>query len=266
MPHPDIPVLTPLNRLPTGEPWRLRLLHNRETHLLLSISRGHGRAIVQGIRRGIAPNTVIFVPAGTLFALSLGAQTQGFALDIPLGADVPLPGGAHHLRICDLLGQRELAALFDAMNREQTSGRDFHGAAARAHATLIAVWLRRMLLNQSPEAVPSADQRLAAAYSDMLARDYRSGAAVQGYAARLGVSPAHLARCCKSAAGMSASAMATACSLHAARCLLQETDYPIGRIAAELGFRSQAYFTRFMQKHTGEPPSRLRGPALLQSA
>jgi AraC family transcriptional activator of pobA len=49
--------------------------------------------------------------------------------------------------------------------------------------------------------------------------------------------------------------------LHAARSLLLETDVTAQSIARFLGFGSAAYFTRFMQQHTGRSPSRLRsGP------
>jgi AraC family transcriptional activator of pobA len=39
---------------------------------------------------------------------------------------------------------------------------------------------------------------------------------------------------------------------------LAETDQTAAEIAASLGFGSAAYFTRFMQQHSGLPPSKLR--------
>jgi AraC family transcriptional activator of pobA len=43
--------------------------------------------------------------------------------------------------------------------------------------------------------------------------------------------------------------------------LLEETKEPAQNIARFLGFGSAAYFTRFIQQHTGQTPSKLRGHA-----
>jgi len=40
--------------------------------------------------------------------------------------------------------------------------------------------------------------------------------------------------------------------------MLAETKIPVGRIAAELGFNSAAYFTRAFQHLTGRSPSAFR--------
>jgi AraC family transcriptional activator of pobA len=236
-------------------------MQSRAEHLFVSVTRGHGKTVLHGVRHGIAPNTVLFVPAGTLFSLSLSAHSQGALLSIPQNRNIALPGAAHWLRLTDLYAQRELVALLDAMQREQDAARDFHGEAADAHATLLAIWLRRVLRAQPPAPEPRADQRLAAAFCDLVAQEYQSGAPMQAYATRLGVSPAYLARACKSSAGMSAAAMLTARSLHAARRALEDDSNPVGRIAEDLGFRSAAYFTRFVRRHTGLTPSQIRSDA-----
>jgi AraC family transcriptional activator of pobA len=236
-------------------------MQSRAEHLFISVTRGHGKAVLRGVRHGIAPNMVLFIPAGTLFSLTLSTFSQGTLLSIPLGGSLPLPGVARRLRLTDLYRQRELAALIDAMQREQDAARDFHAQAAHAHAMLLAVWLRRTLHAQPSTPDPRADQRLAAAFSDLVAREFQSGAPMQAYATRLDVSPAYLARACKSSAGMSAAAMLTARSLHAARQALEDNSAPVGHIAEGLGFRSAAYFTRFVRRHTGFTPSQLRDTA-----
>jgi AraC family transcriptional activator of pobA len=81
---------------------------------------------------------------------------------------------------------------------------------------------------------------------------------MQDYARTLGVTPTHLTRTCKTCSGMTASDLLTRRLLHAARDLLETTNHPANRIAATLGFRSAAYFSRFVLHHTGQTPTALR--------
>ena len=46
--------------------------------------------------------------------------------------------------------------------------------------------------------------------------------------------------------------------LHAAKQLLETTDYSIGQIAVEVGFKTQAHFTRSFQEEFGNNPSKTR--------
>jgi len=78
------------------------------------------------------------------------------------------------------------------------------------------------------------------------------------YADELGVTSTHLTRAVKSATGKTAADLLTERVLHAGRSLLGETAQPAKDIARHLGFGSAAYFTRFIQHHTGLPPSKLR--------
>ena len=78
------------------------------------------------------------------------------------------------------------------------------------------------------------------------------------YAETLDVTPTHLTRAVKSATGKTAADLVTERVLHEARVLLSETQQPARQIAAYLGFGSAAYFTRFIQQHTGLTPSKLR--------
>ena len=79
------------------------------------------------------------------------------------------------------------------------------------------------------------------------------------YAAELGVTPTHLTRAVKAATGKTAADILTERVVFAARSLLAETRQPARQIARHLGFGSAAYFTRYLQQHTGASPSQLRG-------
>jgi AraC family transcriptional activator of pobA len=123
----------------------------------------------------------------------------------------------------------------------------------------LTVWLRRSILAQEvPASPPGAAERLVAAYAALVERDFATGKVMQDYARTLGVTPTHLTRTCKTQAGMTASDLQTRRLLYAARDLLERTSHPANRIAATLGFRSPAYFSRFILHHTGQTPTALR--------
>ena len=78
------------------------------------------------------------------------------------------------------------------------------------------------------------------------------------YAEALDVTPTHLTRAVKAATGKTAADILTERVVYEARVLLGTTDHSAQSIARHLGFGSAAYFTRFIQHHTGKPPSKLR--------
>ncbi|MGJ8626598.1 MAG: AraC family transcriptional regulator [Sulfitobacter sp.] len=258
LPHSDIQVLT-LPQLSGGQDWKVQLAHDRPHHLLLWITRGQGRILLDGQRRGLGMHNALFIPAGTLFALDLGRQGMGQAVVIPQGTPLRLPEIPRHLRIRDVRVQSELSGLIEAAQREYHAPRPLRQDALEAHAALMSVWLRRQIMLD--EHVPdrrNAAARLSAKYCTMVSDRYLSGVTMAEYAVELGVTPTHLTRALKAATGKTAADLLTERVLYAARTLLMDTREPAQDIARHLGFGSAAYFTRFIQQHTGLPPSKLR--------
>jgi len=203
------------------------------------------------------------LPAHTLFALEPGAQNCGLVCRIPPQSGLLLPDQPMLLRVRDPRAQAEMTTLLETMQREQNEARPFVDEAMRAHAALLTVWLRRVIMAKDTDTGESktASHRLVDAYAALIERDFRSGASMQDMAKQLGVTPTHLTRVCNATAGMTAAKMLTGRILYAARDLLETTDRPANHIAAELGFGSAAYFSRFILNHTGKTPSDLRKSA-----
>ncbi len=243
-------------------PWRVSLPHARDTHALIWITRGQGRCLLGGRRRGLSVHTAVVIPAHTLFALEPGAQSFGLVCEVPAKSPILMPDDPMVLRIREPRAQAELTNLLETMQRDQNEARAFWDEAMNAHASLITVWLRRMIIEQDDDPMPreTASDRLLSAYAALVERDHASGRSMQDYARRLGVTPTHLTRVCKRAIDMTAADLLTRRVLYAARDLLETTRLPANQIAARLGFRSAAYFSRFIQRHTGKPPSKLRKP------
>ncbi len=241
--------------------WQLGLIHERPEHLLLWTTKGQGRVTVEGVRRGVSVHNAIFLPAGTLFSFEIGAQGFGQVVAMSPQTDLDLPEAAAHLRIRDAFAQNELTALLEAMQREQSGRRAFAAEALAAHAALVSVWLRRQLEGQDPPAPETAAQRLVRRYCRLIVQGYRSERVMADYAAHLDVTPTHLSRVCKECAGLSAADILTQRTLHAARSALAEPAPSVQEVAQALGFSSAAYFTRFIQHHTGQTPTALRRAA-----
>ncbi|MCR9113024.1 MAG: AraC family transcriptional regulator [Rhodobacteraceae bacterium] len=259
MPHPQ---LMTLQQWTGPARWRAVLPHSCAQHAVIWLTRGQGRCLLDGRRRGIGVHNAICIPAGHLFAIDPGAQTFGLVCLVPPGGPVLMPDEPQLLRIRDTRAQADLTALLDAMQREQNDAARFADEALTAHASLLTVWLRRaMIAQEAPTDTEKAADRLVAAYAALLERDFASGKVMQDYARELGVTPTHLTRSCKASAGMTASALLTGRILHAALDLLETGDYAAKQIATTLGFRSAAYFSRFIQHHTGQTPSTLRRAA-----
>lgn len=242
-----------------GAAWKFTLLHDRPENVLLWITRGQGRVIVNGIRRGISMNTAMYLPAGTLFSIDLPSGTQALFVQSPAGLTGRMPRQPLLLRVRDSLAQAELTGTIDAMSRELMQGRPLMGEALEAHASLIAVWLHRQVAAGSAEESPdTAARKLVRRYAQRLVRGYHAATNMSDYAEMLDVTPTHLTRVCRQCAGLTAAEMLTQRKLHAARLMLEAPGQPVKQIAEALGFASAAYFTRFIHSHTGHNPTALR--------
>jgi len=251
-----------LAKMTGGADWRLQLAHDRPHHLLMWVTRGQGRLLLDGERRGVGAHNAIFVPAGALFALELGRQGMGQAVVIPPGMTLRLPERPRHLRIRDVRMQTELSGLIEAAHREQTGDRPLKQDALEAHAALMSVWLRRLIVQDEHVPEPrNAALRLSAQFCELVSQRYASGDAMARYAETAGVTPTHLTRSVKIATGKSAADLLTERVLYEARALLAGSTHPAKDIARHLGFGSAAYFSRFIQTHCGKPPGQLRGAA-----
>ncbi|WP_172295170.1 AraC family transcriptional regulator [Pseudoruegeria sp. HB172150] len=249
----NLPRVTPENR------WRTEAMRSYAQPLLLWFTRGQGRITVAGVTHGFGPHHAVFLPADTMHGYEMSGQVFGTAVYLPTDRSLNLPEEPVHLRFRDVQQQAELSVMIENLQAELQANRPGKERAMLAHAGLLAVWLdREVEAGHRQDLHPDAARRIAAAYSAMVERDYKTGRTINYFASQLGVTPTHLTRCCKIACGRSASALLADRIHFEARRLLTETRRPVKDIAQELGFNSAAYFTRAFQKHTGETPTGFR--------
>lgn len=259
MQEPLPPRIVAIPRLVAGGLWRVEAMRTLSEPCLLWFTKGQGRITLRGITRGYTAHNAIFIPAGLMHAFEAGPSVFGTAVFFGRGNATALPERLLHLRIREVHAQHELNQLLDAIQREMAADTPGHERAAHHYLGLLGVWIERQAGRAEPdEPAPRATRRLVARFTDLVEREYRSGTGVAELAARLGVTPTHLTRCCKAACGHSALALLQDRRLFEARRLLAETRIPVNHIATSLGFSSPAYFTRAFQNRTGLSPSAFR--------
>ncbi|WP_425070835.1 helix-turn-helix domain-containing protein [Sagittula sp. S175] len=243
-------------------PWRYNLAHDREDTTLLWITKGQGRVMIGGVLRGVSMHHALWLPAGTLFSVDLQPGTQALFVHAAPGLGPREPHEPTVLRIRDSFAQAELTAEIDAMHRELQQKRALMQDALEARVRLMGIWLARQIDNGASEPPKeTAAQRLARRFATALTRDFRTAQTMGDYAEALDVTPTHLSRTCKATCGKTAADLLTERKLHAARMALDSPKPPVQDVAKSLGFSSAAYFTRFVQTHTGKTPSALRNGA-----
>lgn len=247
-------------RLSEGDRWRVEAMRSYSSPVLLWFTRGQGRITVAGVTRGYGPHNAIYLPPGTMHGYDMLGQVFGTAVFFPRNVDLSLPGEPVHFRFREAQQQAELNHLIDNLQRELDRHQPGMERALEHHAGLLAVWLERQMADDPELGEPHrrAADRLAAAYTALVERDFAARKGVAQFAAELGVTPTHLSRACKAASGRSASELLLDRVHYEARRLLAETGMPIKDVARQLGFSSPAYFTRAFQARTGSTPSAFR--------
>lgn len=99
------------------------------------------------------------------------------------------------------------------------------------------------------------EEAVAHALLAYIERNYRQPIAPRDIAAALHYEPHHLAHVVRRAVGFSLGELIAKRRLGAAAQLLAETNISIGSIAARVGFRSLAYFSRKFSAIVGVSPS-----------
>lgn len=249
--------------------WRTEAMRSHSSPRLIFVARGQGRITIAGLTSGYGANNLIYIPAGTMYGFEVGPTVFGQMLTIPTAMATEWPEEPVHLRLRDVVAQKELAVHLDALERELLSTQAGHDRAAHYQLGLLSIYFERQLdlreVKTADIRSTTAAARLVAAYTDLIERDFRNHMGVADYAAKLGVTPTHLARCCKQTSGKSALMLLNDRILFEARLMLRDSKDPVQDIAKKLGYGSPAYFTRAFQAQTGLTPSQFRKKGPLMS-
>ena len=170
--------LTAIGMNPAQGKWRTEAMRSHRSPRMIFIARGQGRVTVAGLTSGYGPNNLIFVPAGTMYGIEVGPTVFGQMLTIPRAMAMDWPEEPVHLRLRDVIAQKDLATHLDNLERELGSSAPGHDRAALYQLGLLSVFFERQLAARDRDAADARAEtsaaRLVAAFTDLVERDFRN--------------------------------------------------------------------------------------------
>ncbi len=227
---------------------------------------------LEDARGTFAGPVAILVPSGTIHAFKFRAESQGFVLTFDLANLLSQTGTPQRTpiaqmfsmpRTIDLTADAAMAArvaqIFDSLLQEFRQPDGFKSPAIGWLASA-ALWVLAAHSGTPDDLKPLGrdDLERLARFRQLLERRYPQHWSVQRYARELAVSATSLNRLCRSLTGVTAFELIQRRLALEARRRLVYVPMSVAAIAAELGFKDPAYFSRFFRKHSGTSPGMFR--------
>lgn len=260
----DIPERSRLHK------WEIAAHRHPALFQIFNVTAGSGEILQEDRFRPFAAPCILFVPPGAVHGFRFARDVDGMVVTALAdrlhglaATDRHVAAFAQTVRILAVSdAARDLAAAeSQARIAREIAGRAIgRTIALEAIVALSIVDLVRAWVADGREADATDDRAHTRidALESLIAAHYRESRPVAFYAARLGLSAAHLNRIARGATGLSVQAMVARRVLEAARRDLLFTPTPVNRIAESLGFGDPAYFNRFFRKQTGMTPGAFR--------
>ena len=247
----------------------LRLDGQNGFHKFMWLSKGHARVVINGITRGIGPNTFVFVPNNTPHVFEVGLHTYGSFIAANPKIDINLPSQAFVFPVLNIMKQAETAKYIDSIVSESSSDAPGRYLAVEAYVSLLLVHILRLTGDKVEKNQEDASHRLMRKFSRILEGQFKSGRSLSEYADVLGVTTTHLSRVSRAMNNKSAGQLIQERVLSEATHLLLHSNHKVQEISKQLGFSSPAYFTRLFNAKMHQTPkdyrkSGARGPEEIQ--
>ncbi len=224
---------------------------------VLVLTRGSGEVTLDGIDHALAPSMVVVVPAQTVHGFAFSEDVDGLVLTLMQQdirtIDLQVPPAM----VVTQQTRRLCAAARNLVDEARIAG-PAHDAAMRALLTLLVIEIHRSRQDRRDDATPDRAFGVAQRFRDLVEERFRDSRRIGDYAAALGISPTHLNRICRRVAGTTALQLIERRVALEARRMLAFSSLSIKQIGSDLGYEDPAYFTRFITRVLGAPPSAFR--------
>jgi len=248
--------------------WEIRPHRHGDLVQLLYVRSGEAELEVEGRVMRVREASLQVTPALAVHGFRFAEDVQGWVLSmgLPLAEQLGrlLESGVLEQPACFVAGEskQQLDALFESIDREyagQAPGRDL---MLQSLLNMLLVWLSRRALEQSHAEASQQDRGIehVQAFARLLEQDFREHRPIEHYAAKLGISTAHLNALCRRLAGQSALQMIHQRLLLEAKRHLVYTTLTVQQVSDSLGFSEPAYFSRFFKRYAGISPRAFRQP------
>jgi len=216
----------------------------------------------------------IVVPAGAVHAFAFRAESQGYVLTFDLARLLSHVETSQQAQIAALFAlprtvelehqepaSSRIATLFECLLREFRQPEGFKSPVIGWLASS-ALWLLAAHVAAGGAAAGAASGRDELArlwrFRQLIEQHYSQHWTVARYARALALSATSLNRLCRGLTGSTASDVIQQRLMLECRRRLVYLPMSVAAIAAELGFKDPAYFSRFFRKHSGMAPSEFR--------
>ncbi len=244
--------------------WAISPHRHREMMQVFAMRQGEAQVMLDGDVARLHDGQFLFVPALVVHGFRFRKGSEGMVLSFPLSVAAGLQAASAEI------GRHLSRPFFGALDEglltligQLSDAFAGHGAyrgpllAALSHALLTALCeLDRAASAETVGGSPQRLQRLAALVAAHMAEGWRPG----DYARALAITPGHLNRLCREAAGVSASRHIEGLVMAEACRLLAFTQLPVAEIGYRLGFHDPAHFSRRFRLLGGTTPSAYRRP------
>lgn len=154
-----------------------------------------------------------------------------------------------------------ISRAFGEVEREFKTIRPFRNEALATQVRALLIHFQRASPAAQPPVQPGVTSRheeQIRQFCNLVEAHFRSDMRLEEYSARIGISKVQLTRTCDRILGTSPNQVVVNRRLMEAKRQLAYTQFSIGQISYELGFKDVGYFSRFFKKLTGETPSSFR--------
>jgi AraC family transcriptional activator of pobA len=244
---------------------------HRHSHLAQAvlIDSGSGHASLDDFSVSFSAPWLIWIPPGTVHSFAFEPSTDGavftVSVDYLTGTLAGSPNEARLRAAADRVVHGQLPSAEDigidfrqliaSIEMETTGEYSCADSAIAAALKLLLIGVMRMAtINSTHDDLATARSALFRRFRRMVDRTFREQWPIARLAREIGVSADRLHAICHDAVGKSPRALLHERLILEAKRNLRYTALPISAIAFDLGFRDQAYFSRFFTKRVGLSP------------
>ncbi len=248
--------------------WEIRPHRHHGLFQLLWLEEGQANCQLDEARAALQGGMAVIVPQHCVHGFQFSPDARGLVVTVAysllgsLGASL----SRELMRLsaaqcCDLAdGDGRVEGAMRALSAEYDSDGLHREALIAAQLSVALGWLLRLSVQAAAGdiAVPARARQHVAQFTTLVEADYARQLGLEHYAARMGISAAHLNALCRQVTGQSALSIMHARTMREARRMLVYTSMTVRDISDVLGFSDPAYFTRFFKRNAGLSPRAFR--------
>lgn len=240
------------------------------THSCLFITGGEANMKIGDAQYTVAPQELLFVPAGSIFSFHEKDEATGYIFNFH---DELLAGKYAHK---DLLHEFEFLKVWGhpLIRPDESTAASIRYILERLlaefsenglqHLNIIQPWFVTLLCEVNRVYQPAPQQGNSTAtgitnrFRELLVTHIKNCRLVADFAAQLNITPNHLNKSVKAVTGKSPTRWIDETIVLEAKALLSQSEFTISEVAAAVGIDDQSYFTRLFRKYAGLTPTAFR--------